>query len=64
MAGLRDYSQEQWRCIDTMTLIKEGVNADRFHGLPKEECWWDIRCDCFWILKNSRTDFWLSLQNI
>ena len=64
MGGLRDYSQREWRAIDSLTLINMGTAADRIHSLPKSECWWDERCYCFWVLKESRTDFWLKLQNI
>ena len=62
--SFRDYAQQNWRAIDSLTLINLGIDADKIHKLPREECWWDERCYVFWVERGSKSDFWLGLQGI
>ena len=53
---------ETWRRIDLIEIFDQIDSISLPMSSP--DCTWDEMAQCFWVIKNSRTDIWLRLQGI
>ena len=54
--------EDSWRSVAMIDLASWGVRTDYLSRCSEQDCWYDIRCDVFWVRKNSQPDIWLRLQ--